>query len=73
MNWLDKAIEWVDPEEAYKRQVFRRSIEAERNYDAASYKRPNGNWRVLNQRNRPTGSAVTRCGPGRGIWNGTRM
>ena len=49
MNWLDKAIEWVDPEEAYKRQVFRRSIEAERNYDAASYKRPNGNWRVLNE------------------------
>ena len=29
MNWLDKAIEWVAPEEAYKRQVFRRSIEAE--------------------------------------------
>ncbi len=49
MNWLDKAIEWVAPEEAYKRQVFRRSIEAERNYDAASYKRPNGNWRVLNE------------------------
>lgn len=48
MTWLDNLIGWLSPETGYRRDAFRRAMEAERNYDAASYKRPNSNWRVIN-------------------------
>ena len=46
MNWLDRIIGWFSPEAGYRRGAFR---EALRGYDAASYDRPNVNWRVLNE------------------------
>lgn len=45
-NILDKAIEWADPEAAYKREAYRRALEAERNYDAGSFGRQNAKWRA---------------------------
>ena len=46
MNWLDRIIGWFSPEAGYRREAFR---EALRGYDAASYDRPNVNWRVINE------------------------
>lgn len=48
-NFLDKAIEWVNPEAAYRREAYRKAIEFERNYDAASFGRQNANWRAVNE------------------------
>lgn len=49
MNLLDRVIGWVSPEAGYRRDVFRRAMEAERNYDAAGHDRLNANWRVINE------------------------
>lgn len=48
-NFLDKAIEWANPEAAYKRAAYRKALDAERNYDAASFGRQNANWRAVNE------------------------
>ena len=34
MTWLDNLIGWLSPETGYRRDAFRRAMEAERNYDA---------------------------------------
>lgn len=49
MNWIDQMVGWVSPKAAYKREVYRRAMELERNYDAAGHDRLNANWRVLNE------------------------
>lgn len=49
MNWLDQVIGWISPETGYRRECFRKVMEAERNYDAAGYDRLNANWRVINE------------------------
>lgn len=46
-NILDKIVSWISPEEGYKREIYRQALE--RNYDAASYGRPNTNWRAVNE------------------------
>ena len=46
-NILDRIVSWISPEEGYKREIYRQALE--RNYDAASYGRPNTNWRAVNE------------------------
>lgn len=49
MNLLDSIVGWLSPEAGYRREVYRRALQAERNYDAAGYDRLNSNWRVINE------------------------
>lgn len=49
MNFLDQLVGWISPEAGYRREAFRRAMEAERSYDAAGYDRLNANWRVTNE------------------------
>lgn len=45
MNWLDRAISFVNPRAAYERQLWR---EANRNYDAGGTDRRNAGWTTVN-------------------------
>lgn len=48
MNWLDGIISFFSPEWGAKRELWRKSLEEVRNYDAGKVDRGNANWRVLN-------------------------
>jgi lambda family phage portal protein len=48
LNWLDKAIAFISPSLAYKREAWRKAYEELRNYDAGMNDRLNAGWRVVN-------------------------
>lgn len=48
MGWLDSFIEFLSPERAARREAWRQSLEAMRNYDAGSTGRLNVGWRAWN-------------------------
>jgi len=47
VSWLDKAIAFLSPKTAYRREAWRQAWDAVRNYDAAKTDRLN-NWRASN-------------------------
>lgn len=49
MGWLDNVIAVISPQTAVKREAWRQSLEALRNYDAGLDSRLNAGWRVTNQ------------------------
>lgn len=49
MNLIDKAIEYISPQAAFKRQAYRNALIESRSYDAAGYGRHNNNWNVWNE------------------------
>lgn len=49
MGWLDNFIEFLSPERAARREAWRQSLEAMRNYDAGTTGRLNVGWRTYNQ------------------------
>lgn len=48
-NWIDKVVEAISPEAAYRRELWRQGLDAVRSYDAAGYGRINAGWRVHNE------------------------
>ena len=49
MGWFDNFIAFLSPEWGARREAWRQSLEAMRNYDAGSNGRLNAGWRVYNQ------------------------
>lgn len=55
-NWIDKAIGFISPEAAYKRNAFHMALQEQEgyirrlsNYDGAGYDRINSNWHASNE------------------------
>lgn len=48
MNYLDKLIEFISPQRAFRRQQYRSALDAKRNYDAGRLDRLGGGWTTIN-------------------------
>ncbi|WP_445506396.1 phage portal protein [Niallia sp. 03190] len=48
MNWLEKAIAFVSPSVAFRREAWRKSYEELRGYDAGANDRLNAGWNTVN-------------------------
>lgn len=48
MSWLEKAIAFISPSAAYRREAWRKAYEEIKNYDAGSNDRLNAGWRAVN-------------------------
>ncbi|THD15363.1 phage portal protein [Anoxybacillus ayderensis] len=48
LSWLDRAIAFISPSLAYKREAWRKAYEELRSYDAGTNDRLNAGWRVVN-------------------------
>jgi lambda family phage portal protein len=48
LNWLDRAIAFISPSLAYKREAWRKAFAELRSYDAGVNDRLNAGWRVVN-------------------------
>ncbi|MCT8975504.1 phage portal protein [Clostridium sp. CX1] len=57
MSWLDKAVAFISPSAAYRREAWRKAYQELRSYDAGTEDRLNAGWRAVNASAEQTDSA----------------